>query len=497
MIINSINRITGGLKAIAEGKGDLTKRLKVKRTDEIGILAGWFNAFIIRMNSIIVDISENAQTVTAASEEVLSVSDMMSQESDDLSVRANTVAAATEEMSSNMNSVAAASEQASTNLSIVVQSANEMKASLNEVAQSCDNARAISKNATTQVDNASNKVHLLGESVREISKVTETITEIAAQTNLLALNATIEAARAGEAGKGFAVVASEIKALATQTADATQDIKSKVERIQNSTDDTVAEVGNISQVIIDVNEIVSTIAAAIEEQSTAATEVSKNIDQASQGIEEVNENVAQSSEVASEITKEVYGVNNIAEEMFKKSSQMNTSAQELSDLSNILRNMISVFKISTDHLKDRQVSDKPVNKIYDLITWGPKLMTGIDEIDTQHKELVRMVNELHRAMKMRLGIQKSGAILNSLAEYTVFHFEYEEKLFKEHKYPEYKAHKKNHEDLVKTVLKFQKDFLSGEAALTVDLMKFLTDWLKNHIMKTDMKYVPFLKKKGL
>lgn len=515
IILNPIKEISHGLKDTAEGEGDLTKRLQIHRTDDIGVLAGQFNAFIARMNSIIVDISQNAQTVTAASGEVLSVAEQMNEDADDLSMRANTVAAASEEMSVNMNSVAAAIKQSSNNLNIVSVSAKEMKSTLNEVAQNCARARVISQNATSSVDNASIKVNLLGEAARDISKITEVITEIAAQTNLLALNATIEAARAGEAGKGFAVVANEIKTLATQTTSATYDIRNKVTGIQNSTDDTVSEVDNIAQVIAEVNDIVSTIAAAIEEQSSAATEVSDNIQQASQGIAEVNENVAQSSLVSSEIASDIHAVQNVSETMSKKSSQMNFSAQDLSDLAYKLKDMISVFKVSTDHLKSNEEAaysnqggkiggvkdESSINQIkkgsFDLITWGPKLATGIEQIDSQHKELIRMINELHNAMKNKVGIQRSGSILDGLAEYTVYHFGHEEKLFRQYGYTEYDEHKKIHEKLVATVLAFQKDFKAGKASLSVELMDFLTKWLKDHIMKCDMKYAPFFKSKGL
>ncbi len=533
-ILDPIKEISYALKDTAQVEGDLTRRLNISRTDEIGQLASGFNAFIARMNNIIVDISQNAQTVTAAASEVLSVAEQMSEDSEDLSMRANTVAAASEEMSANMGSVAAASEESSTNLSIVATSASEMKSTLNEVAKSCSRARVISEKAASNVETASQKVTLLGEAAREISKITEVITEIAAQTNLLALNATIEAARAGEAGKGFAVVANEIKELANQTTNATHDIRNKVVGIQSSTDETVSEVGNISEVIVEVNDIVAAIAAAIEEQSAAANEVSDNIQQASMGIAEVNENVAQTSEVSVEIAKDIHVVHNVSETMSQKSGQMNISAKDLSELSYKLRDMISVFKVSTEHLdtaKSKNITNamKSVNvglgsetvelksvavgvksstdnvrtekesgqKVFDLITWGPKLATGIDQIDVQHKELVRMVNALHRAMKLKVGIQQSGKILDELAKYTVYHFGHEEKLFKQYQYPEYNEHKKIHEKLVSTVVEFQKDFKSGKASLSVDLMNFLTQWLKDHIMKCDMKYVPFFKSKGL
>ncbi len=346
MVINPIKVISEGLKDTAQGEGDLTKRLASERQDEIGTLANWFDAFLERLNNIIVDIGTNAGTVTAASGDVLLVAGQMSEESKNLSERADTVAAATEEMSSNMDSVAAASEQAATNVNSVSCAAGQMKMTLGEIAQNCDKARGISDNASVGVESASGKVKLLGEAAKEISKVTEVITEIAEQTNLLALNAAIEAARAGESGRGFAVVAGEIKGLAAQTTDATLNIREKIQGIQNSTDETVHEVGNISKVIIEMNEIVTSIAAAIEEQSTAAAEVADNVNQASTGIGEVNENVAQSSHVSTEIAKDIAEVNSVADNMFQKSSQMEKSAGDLSTLSTTLKNMISVFKVS-------------------------------------------------------------------------------------------------------------------------------------------------------
>jgi methyl-accepting chemotaxis protein len=345
-VVKPINIIAKNMEDIAIGEGDLTRRIDINKKDEIGILVKWFNSFVQRLNNIIVDISKNVEIVTASSQELLSASEQMSEGVKELSGGAGTVAVASEEMSSNMNSVAAASEQASTNISMVADSASQIQSSLGEVALNCERARSVSANASTQVEQASQRVAFLGNAAREISKVTEAITEIAEQTNLLALNATIEAARAGEAGKGFAVVAGEIKSLSGQTARATNDIKKQIAGIQSSTEDTVQDVTKISEVISDVSEIVITIASSIEEQSASSTEVAENIGQASMGIGEINENVAQSSEVSSEIAKDISGVNSVAEEMSKRSAQMNQSARDLSDLSSKLREMVSVFKVS-------------------------------------------------------------------------------------------------------------------------------------------------------
>lgn len=180
------------------------------------------------------------------------------------------------------------------------------------------------------MQNATSKVSELGEATREISNVSQVITDIADQTNLLALNATIEGARGGE--KGFAVVASEIKELAKQTQQATQQIKARIESIQTSTDATVEEVGLITNVISDVESIMGSIAISMTEQSSRAAEVAQNIEQASSGIAEVNENVAQSSTVSAQIAGDIADVNSVAVNISTRSSNMCSSSEGLSDL---------------------------------------------------------------------------------------------------------------------------------------------------------------------
>ncbi|MCP4673484.1 MAG: hemerythrin family protein, partial [Desulfobacula sp.] len=108
-----------------------------------------------------------------------------------------------------------------------------------------------------------------------------------------------------------------------------------------------------------------------------------------------------------------------------------------------------------------------------------------------------MVNELHRAMKMKIGAKEAGQILTRLADYTVYHFQNEENLFEEHQYPGRDAHKQYHDKLVGQVLEFKNEFEEGRAALSMDLMQFLTDWLRDHIMVTDKSYAPFFKEKGI
>lgn len=333
------------IRDIAEGEGDLTKRLDINSEDEVGKLARWFNSFIVNLQDMIANIAGNADTLNGSSEELTSLSRVMASSSDEMAERSNTVASAAGEMRSNMDSVAAAMEEASANTGIVATATEEMTNTINEIASNSEKARVITDGAVSQAKVASDRVEELGIAADDIGKVTETITEISEQTNLLALNATIEAARAGEAGKGFAVVANEIKELARQTAEATQDIKTKIEGIQGSTAGTVSDIEQISKIINDVNEIVSTIATAVEEQSVTTKEIANNVIQVSQGINEINENVAQSSVFSGQIASDIAEVNSSTGGMSTNCSQMSLSTEQLKELATALQDMVGKFKV--------------------------------------------------------------------------------------------------------------------------------------------------------
>lgn len=343
-ILNPVVSASRMVQDVAEGEGDLTKRLTVGG-DEVGELSNWFNVFVEKLHDMIGQIQSNLSTLDTASDSLATVSGNLSTGSDDASNRSNAVAAAAEQMSANMNAVAAASEEAATNINMVASATEEMSATVNEIAGNTSKARQVSEQAVLKTESASQRMDELGGAAQEISKVTETITEISEQTNLLALNATIEAARAGEAGKGFAVVANEIKELARQTSGATLEIRQKIDAIQSSTTLTVKEMSEINIVINDVNDIVNTIATAVEEQSASTSEISTNIAQAAQGIAEVNENVSQSSTVSGEISQEISGVSRVADTIKEDSSKVSNQANELLVLAGQLSGIVNRFKL--------------------------------------------------------------------------------------------------------------------------------------------------------
>jgi methyl-accepting chemotaxis protein len=344
-IVRALKEMITSFQDIAEGEGDLTKRIEIQSKDEIAELAGWFNTFLEKLQVMIKKIADNSNQVDRSSSDLSDIASAMSSGATETSSRANNVSVAAEEMSTNLNNVAAAMEQSSTNTSMVATAAEEMTATINEIAQNAENARSISDQAVSKAGEASDQMDELGQAANGIGKVVETITEISEQVNLLALNATIEAARAGDAGKGFAVVANEIKELAKQTSEATLEIKEKIGHIQSSTDGTIKGIDEISKVISNVNEIVRTIATAVEEQSTATQEIATNIAQATLGIQEVNENVNQSSTVATEITSDIAVVNQSSSEIASSSEQVKVSADDLKRMATELSTIVGSFKI--------------------------------------------------------------------------------------------------------------------------------------------------------
>lgn len=132
-----------------------------------------------------------------------------------------------------------------------------------------------------------------------------------------------------------------------------------------------------------------------------------------------------------------------------------------------------------------------------LITWTDELSVEIGEIDEQHKKLIGIINDLNNAMSKGKGKDAVEAILTDLADYTVEHFTREEGYFARFGYPGSLTHKREHKEFVAKVNQFQSDYKGGNVALSLEIMKFLKDWLQNHIMVSDKEYIRCFKENGL
>ena len=205
---------------------------------------------------------------------------------------ADRMAQSADRVSTNAVSVAAAAEEAQRNVDVVRRASDELVGAINEVASQVQHASDVARAASGRGAEAQSTIHSLAEAGERIGAVVKLIAEIAGKTNLLALNATIEAARAGEAGKGFAVVAGEVKALAAQTAKATEEITQQIAALRNATGAAVGAVAEIGQTLDEVAHVAVAVAAGIEEQTAATREIARNVEQSGAAVLEVAERIA-------------------------------------------------------------------------------------------------------------------------------------------------------------------------------------------------------------
>ncbi len=326
-------------------QGDLTQKIAISNKDEFGEMSGSLNQMGEILAKMLKEITDGTSRLSSAATKLSTISDQMTKDTKDTSLKAADVAAAADQMSDSMRIATTAMQEGTNNAGIMATAAEEMSSTIDEISKSAERASTISSDANEKTGRTTIQMNELGQAATGIGKVVEAITEISEQVNLLALNATIEAARAGEAGKGFAVVANEIKELARQTAAATQDIKLKIETIQNTTASTISQTQEISEVIGQVNDMIIGIATAVEEQSAATREIASNILKTTKGIEEIGEHVSNTSQGTADINAAISEVNQSTEQIADSSYNVNLSAADLSSLSEELTRMVSRFRL--------------------------------------------------------------------------------------------------------------------------------------------------------
>lgn len=313
------------LKAVAEQRYH-------RRIVERGLLGDFLTA-AKATNSASAAMAEKVESLARMADQfeagVARIADSVASAADQLESTSIEMSGAAEGASRDAVAVAAAAEQASANVHTVAAAAEELSASISEISAQVARSRDLANVASDHAAATDGEVRKLVEAGHRIQEVVVLINDIASQTNLLALNATIEAARAGEAGKGFAVVANEVKALAGQTAKATEEITSQVASVQAATDGAIKAMAAISHSVTDVSEAMVVVASAVEEQGAATSEIARNVDEASTGTREVSSRIGE--------------VTNTVSLAGAASSQVLIGAKGLSERSVELRTEIDVF----------------------------------------------------------------------------------------------------------------------------------------------------------
>ena len=349
-LIQPIDATVETLRDIAEGEGDLTRRLDENQIGELGDLATNFNRFAVRIHDIVKQIAGNATTLSQASSSLSESASNLSAGATQSKSQSATVSSAAEELSINMQNMARSTEEMSNGIGTVATAVEEMKTTISEIAENAEQSAEVASQAASAAEVSNAKVGDMGSAANEIGKVIEVIQDIAEQTNLLALNATIEAARAGEAGKGFAVVATEVKELAKQTATATDDIRRRIEVMQQSTGQAVDSIEQISEVIGRVNELSRMIASAVEEQRITTEQIAGHVGSTADLAQTVARGVSESADASREITENISHVDGVLQETANGADESRASGEELFRLASEMQDLVDQFHVSDQSL---------------------------------------------------------------------------------------------------------------------------------------------------
>jgi methyl-accepting chemotaxis protein len=382
-IAGPMTQVVAMLKDIAEGEGDLTKRIQVAQQDEIGEVADWFNRFIHNLNDLVGGVSRQSVSLLAKvgqlNEHVaqlgaqIHISENSFKEVDGVGKNlldgVNTIAHATsdaheemERISGKSSSLAhqiqefnAAIQASEAKVNEVATAVEELSATFQEIAKNMGQTGHITAEASEISREAAAHVAGLEESAANISEFIQLIDSISRQTNLLALNATIEAASAGEAGKGFAVVANEVKALAQQTAKAAEQIALRVKAIQENTEVTSKAINRISEVMGTVNEVQKSVVYAVDQQAETVNDIHTHLERLNQDSKRLSQQFGESVSVARDMDngcqKALVGAKETMSAVEQLRGQSDVLAEKSKEASQSSSAMVTVLAQSATGLK--------------------------------------------------------------------------------------------------------------------------------------------------
>jgi methyl-accepting chemotaxis protein len=332
-ISRPLSHAVEAMRDIAQGEGDLTRRLDVDGRDEVAEMAVEFNLFVDKIHALVADVTGSVSQLAAAAEEMSVITSETSEGVDRQQAETGQVASAVHEMNATAQEVARSATQAAGSAKSADDEAGLGREVVGQAVSSIDALAG-------EVERAAKVIQRLEQDSDQIGTVLEVIRSIAEQTNLLALNAAIEAARAGEQGRGFAVVADEVRSLASRTQESTEEVNRIIEQLQGGTRE-AARVMEQSRV---------QAAASVEQASRAGASLDA-IASAVGDINEMNAQIASAAEeqnaVSEEVTRSVNRISDVSQQSADGTRQLKVAAEQLAALSGRLQSMVGQFKI--DH----------------------------------------------------------------------------------------------------------------------------------------------------
>nr|WP_313047647.1 methyl-accepting chemotaxis protein [Pseudomonas soli] len=318
VLMQPLHTMTRAMSNIAEGEGDLTRRLEIHNHDEFGILGTAFNRFVERIHGSIREVSSATEQVNEVALRVISASNSSMANSDEQSNRTNSVAAA-------INQLGAAAQEIAGNAAQASQHASSARLLAEEGQQVVQRNIDAMNRLSDLIVTSSEHIETLNNKTVNIGQILEVITSISQQTNLLALNAAIEAARAGEAGRGFAVVADEVRNLAHRTQESAQQVQTMIEELQvgaRESVDTMGQsqrhsqdsmdianqagerLGSVTQRIGEIDGMNQSVATATEEQTAVVDSINMDINEINMLNQEGVENLQATLRACSDLEQQ-------------------------------------------------------------------------------------------------------------------------------------------------------------------------------------------------